>query len=101
MDKKLIQKFYEIFFPTSGAHAVRVVNPDGSNTGDSAYITMVDVASSTVTYLGSAAAGSATSAAVWKIKKVLVASTITTISFASGSTAFDQIWDNRASLSYS
>jgi hypothetical protein len=60
----------------------------------------LDVASSTVTYLGNAPPGSATSAAVWKIKRMTQA--------ASGDIDIEwadlgrntQIWDNRASLTY-
>ena len=58
----------------------------------------------TLTYVGEAAPGSATSAAVWRIFRLdetgsgdeeLIKK------FASGSTNFDQIWDNRLALSYS
>lgn len=62
----------------------------------------VNVASSTVTYIGKAAVGSATSAAVWKIQKMTttVGGDIS-IKYAAGSIQYNQIWDNRASLSYS
>ncbi len=52
-----------------------------------------------VDYVGEAAIGSATSAASWRIKKVDSTSGIV-IQWA-GTGVFDQIWDNRASLSYS
>lgn len=59
-----------------------------------------------VTYRGEAAAGSATSAAVWRIQEI----TTTTdgggnddiaILWADGDTNFDNIWNNRLLLTYS
>ena len=61
----------------------------------------IDEASSTVTYTGYAAVGTATSAASWKIKKITVSGTVTSITYADGDTNYNNIWDNRASLSYS
>lgn len=65
------------------------------------FVDKIDVANSTVTYLGRAFTGSATSSAVWKIQRISVSGTITTIENADGNVQFDNIWDNRASLSYS
>lgn len=61
----------------------------------------IDETSNTVTYFGYAAVGSANSSAVWKIKRMTVSLKITTVVYADGDTNFDNIWDNRASLSYS
>ena len=52
-----------------------------------------------VDYVGEAAIGTATSAASWRIKKVDSTSGII-IQWA-GTGVFDQVWNNRASLSYS
>lgn len=52
-----------------------------------------------VDYVGEASIGSATSAAAWRIKKVDNTSGIV-LQWA-GTGVFDQVWDNRASLSYS
>jgi uncharacterized membrane protein len=53
-------------------------------------------------YHGFASPGTATSAAAWSIVKYTYTGTqITDKKWAGGSTAFSQIWDNRASLSYS
>jgi len=52
-----------------------------------------------VDYVGEAAIGTATSAASWRIKKV--DSTTGIIIQWAGTGVFDQVWDNRASLSYS
>lgn len=64
-------------------------------------ISYIDEASSTITYIGKAAIGTATSAASWQIQKILVSGTVTSITYAGGTDNYDQIWDNRASLSYS
>ena len=63
--------------------------------------TIIDAASSTVTYIGKAKQGAATSDAVWQIKKLLTSSTITTIAYAGGNDNYSNIWDDRGSLSYS
>lgn len=53
-----------------------------------------------VTYLGEAVPGTATSAAAWRIKKIDETSAPDlTIKYA-GTGAFDQVWNNRTSLSY-
>lgn len=65
-----------------------------------AYSTRIDEASATVTYIGNALCGSVTSAAVWQIKKIDSASG-TSITFADGDPQFNNIWDNRAALTYS
>lgn len=53
-------------------------------------------------YIGIASPGSLTSAAVWKIKKLVYSGTnVVQILWADGNTTFDNIWDNYASLSYS
>lgn len=57
---------------------------------------------SNVTYIGKAKIGSATSSTVWQIMKVDETTTdVTVITWADGNDNFDNIWDNRASLSYS
>jgi hypothetical protein len=57
-------------------------------------------------YYGRAIPGSATSAAVWQIRKYLYPGagpnqSPTEVLYANGSTSFDQIFDNRGTLSYS
>lgn len=52
-------------------------------------------------YVGLAAPGARESQAVWQIKKWTWEGTnLVSIKFADGNTAFDNIWDNRATLSY-
>ena len=52
-----------------------------------------------IDYVGEAAIGTATSAASWRIKRV--DSTTGVIIQWAGTGVFDQVWNNRASLSYS
>jgi hypothetical protein len=57
---------------------------------------VIDAASATVTYVCEAqAVNTATSAAGWRIKRITVAGSVTTIQWG-GTGAFDQIADNRA-----
>ena len=53
-------------------------------------------------HIGSAHPGSAESAAVWMIQRVTInADESTATLFAGGQATFDQVWADRASLSYS
>jgi hypothetical protein len=65
------------------------------------YIVRIDSPSGTITYIGKALAGTATSAATWQIKRIEDVSTETIILFADGNTSFDNVWNDRASLTYS
>lgn len=68
------------------------------------YATQYDQDASTPSfaYLGKAQVGSVTSAAVWQIQKLTFgADGDVVITWADGDASFDNIWDNRASLSYS
>lgn len=71
-----------------------------STSSPTPYSLQYEEASSTVTYIGEAASGSATSSAVWRIKKMDTSSGIV-ITWASGTTAFDKTWTGRAGYSYS
>lgn len=62
--------------------------------------TAVDEASATVTYVGEAAPGSATSGALWRIKRITISGTETLVEWADGNGNFDNVWNNRASLTY-
>jgi YD repeat-containing protein len=54
-------------------------------------------------YYGRAAIGSATSSAVWAIRKLTydVSGNLLTIQWANGNANYVNVWDNRASYSYS
>lgn len=57
---------------------------------------LIDAPSASVTYVCEAnTVGAATSAAAWRIKRITVAGSVTTIQWG-GTGAFDQIADNRA-----
>ena len=81
----------------------------------SAYFTKTDeeatlvsyatVATTTTTYMGYCGLGSsaATSSAIWKIKRIVEDTSTGSISitYADGNRAYDNVWADRASLSYS
>lgn len=74
---------------------------DGANM---AYAVQIIQASSTVMYKGEAQPGSLTSAAVWRIQQITLntpAAGDIQILWAGGSSAFTEIWDNYATLTYS
>ena len=54
-----------------------------------------------VMYLGEAAVGADTSAAVWRIKRITEVADDLTIEFADGDAQLDNVWDNRTLLNYS
>lgn len=85
---------------TSG-NLVKVSPKNGLVTDSNDYAVQIDVVSSSVTYVGKAVIATATSAASWQVKKISVSGTVTSITWAGGANSFNQIWDNRASLSYS
>ena len=64
-------------------------------------LSYIDEVSSSVSYFGFAPAGSAEGSALWKIKKLTVSGTVTKVQFADGNALYDNVWNNRASLSYS
>lgn len=63
--------------------------------------TKLDEASENVIYIGIAKLGSLDSEAKWQIRKIETSGNLTTILYADGDRRFDNIWDNRASLTYS
>lgn len=73
----------------------------GTLVQDRQLLTNVDEASASITYVGKALFGTATSAASWQIIKIEVTGNVTEVAAADGDLNFDNVWDNRASLSYS
>jgi hypothetical protein len=63
-------------------------------------ISIDNTSTANTTYYGWAAAGSASSAAVWKIFREVRTGADSDFTFADSDAEFDNIWDNRASLSY-
>jgi hypothetical protein len=66
-------------------------------TEDDASGLIVDQASSTIIYLGEGLFGALTSEAKWKIKRIDLSSGVV---IKAASQDFDQIWNNRAALTY-
>ena len=64
------------------------------------YTSRTDYIDAATTYEGMAVPGSATSAAVWRIKRVGTVASDVTVLWADGNANFDNIWDNRLALSY-
>lgn len=60
---------------------------------------LIDEVDSSTTYIGEAGYHTATSSALWRIKKISVSGTVTEIRFA-GNGKFDQVWDDRTTLTY-
>jgi len=61
----------------------------------------IDEVSSSITYVGKAPIGSLSSESVWQIQRLTVSGSLTIIEFADGDGRSNNVWDNRASLSYS
>ena len=78
------------------------INSDGDSieTRAQAMKTAIDEASSTITYVGEAACGTPVSAAAWRIKRITQSGSVMLIEWANGSSNFNQIWNNRAALTY-
>lgn len=78
-------------------------SPDGAlkRKVTDALITKIDDSDATAIYVGDAIPSSVTSSAVWRIQKIATSGATTSVLFADGDDEFDNVWDNRASLSYS
>lgn len=62
---------------------------------------LIEVASPGVTYIGYANPGTTTASGTWQIKRIVETGSVTSIEFADGNLNFDNVWNNRGSLSYS
>ncbi len=63
--------------------------------------TRIDEVSSSLTYIGEAAVGVSESDPKWRIFRITVSGTVTSIQYANGNTNWNSVWADRASLSYS
>lgn len=72
-----------------------------ANTFTNEVMVKIDENVAGTTYIGKAPIGSSTASAVWQIQKMVESANVTTVTWADGNSVFDNIWDNRASLSYS
>ena len=62
---------------------------------------IIDEPDANTTYIGTAKIGAVTSEAIWQIIKVTVSGNTETITYADGNDDFDNVWDDRATLTYS
>jgi len=60
-----------------------------------------DEASATVTYIGEAEPGASATLAVWRIYKFTTTGSIKDKQWASGTTDYNKIWNDRVSYTYS
>ena len=65
------------------------------------YAVRLDYVDTTTTYIGKAAPGSAEGSAVWRIMRLTTTGDDLATQFADGDLLFNNVWDNRAALSYS
>ena len=65
------------------------------------YKHIIDTPDASTQYNGFANPGTATSDASWLITKQTISGNVITIAFADGNRDFDNVWDDRTSLSYS
>lgn len=80
------------------------VNPATEETLAGQYsIRLDDTSTVGITYVGKATIGTATSSALWQIRKIDETGTPVTmvVTWADGNANYDNVWDNRLSLSYS
>ena len=67
---------------------------------EASFAVRVDDVSSTITYVGEAPIRSPNTAPVWRIKKLETLGSVFSITWADGNMSFDNVWNDRASLSY-
>lgn len=60
----------------------------------------LDEVSATLTYMGRAPTGTATSSAAWRVARLASSGGSLTIEWADGNSLYDNTWDDRATLSY-
>jgi len=75
--------------------------PVGGNLSQDASNWLRKDAAAGATYYGYAfSLGADPAAAVWRIRKETVTGTVTVVTYADGDGEYDNIWNNRASLTY-
>lgn len=84
------------YIPAGATDPATLIRPLSSNVA----IRLDDVTTANVTYVGKARAGEGTDGAVWQVQKVHDSSAGLIITWADGDTNFDNVWDDRAALTY-
>jgi hypothetical protein len=69
-------------------------------TFDAANVQIVDTNADGNTYFGNASPGTLTSAGSWQIQRMSTSGTAQTFKYADGDVSYDNVWDNRTSLTY-
>lgn len=103
-DEEFLVKVVELVKRNQAGTAIEYFNPATEETLAGLLATKLDdVSTSNITYAGKAAIGSSGASAVWRIMKIDESGTPTTLSitWADGNSNFDNVWDNRTSLTYS
>lgn len=67
---------------------------------DVTFAVRLDQVDSTTTYVGEAPIGSLDTEPRWRVRKLLTSGSVLSILWADGNQQFDNVWDNRASLTY-
>lgn len=63
-------------------------------------VTLVDEVSGNLTYIGIAKLGTADATPGWQILRIQKTGALTSLQYADGNARFDNVWDDRASLTY-
>ena len=93
------QRGYQLRVREDGSLAI-TLETDLSDSGSTKKLALDDTSTTGFLYIGLATIGAATSAAVWRIFKMPISTLGVTLA-ADGDDSYDNVWDSRASLSYS
>jgi hypothetical protein len=63
-------------------------------------VTLVDEVSGNLTYIGIAKLGTPDASTGWQILRIQKTGSVTTLQYADGNARYDNIWNDRASLTY-
>ena len=83
------------------ARRVVTTDPFGGVVTEGNFTQKVEKVDSATTYIGVAQIGTSAASAGWQIYKVTVSGTVTSIEWAEGTDAFTNIWNDRATYTYS
>ena len=84
---------------SSGEIFVHLTSSDVTFITDN-YTQNIDEPDASTLYTGLAVIGTSEATNAWQIKKLTVTGTVTKIAWADGNDDFDNIWNNRAALTY-
>jgi hypothetical protein len=97
-----------VWDPVGLTYALPTVDADGglvvhvANGGAvAAYALQLDDTGTGTIYVGEAQPGATTSAATWRIKRIILAGANLAIAWAGGDSNFAHVWNDRAGLTYS